>query len=373
MQENGALKIVIDARELRTSTGRYVERLLHYLQQIDQEHEYTVLLTPKDIDGWQPTNPHFTKLACPYKEFTFAEQLGLLRQINSLEADLVHFAMTQQPVLYRGRVVTTIHDLTTARFRNPTKNWLVFTIKQQVYKWVIRRVAKKSVRVLTASAFVKDDVVAYTRINPGKVMVTYEAADKITVAPESVSGLEQASFLLYVGRPQPHKNLERLVQAFAVAQESHQDLRLVLAGKTDDNYKRLEAWVEKQGIQNVVFTGFVTEGQLRWLYEHARAYVFPSLSEGFGLPGLEAMQYGLPVVSSNATCLPEIYKSAALYFDPKDINDMADKISAVLDNPDLARQLAKEGQELVKTYSWHRTAEQTLAVYNEVLGRPTRT
>jgi hypothetical protein len=167
--------IAIDARELRTSTGRYVERLLHYLQQIDTSHRYTVLLKPKDMDGWTPTNPNFTKLACPYKEFTFSEQLGFYHQLEQHNPDLVHFPMVQQPVLYRGKVVTTMQDLTGIRFSNPTKNPVIYTIKQAVYKWVNKRVAHKSDELITPTEFVKQDVAAYTGVNPAKITVTYEA------------------------------------------------------------------------------------------------------------------------------------------------------------------------------------------------------
>jgi glycosyltransferase involved in cell wall biosynthesis len=117
----------------------------------------------------------------------------------------------------------------------------------------------------------------------------------------------------------------------------------------------------------VIFTGYVSEGRLRWLYEHAAAYVFPSLSEGFGLPPLEAMIHGAPVVSSNATCLPEIYGDAAHYFDPTDVSDMAKKIDDVLSNPKLREELVEKGKIQVKKYSWKRMTEQTLDVYKKVL------
>ena len=120
-------RIVIDARPLPDgNTGRYMERLLHYLQQADFHNDYVVLLKPKDFDSWQPAKNNFEKVACPYKEYTFTEQLGLLKQLWRLQPDLVHFGMTHQPVLYFGKTVTTIHDLTTARYVNPSKNWLVF-------------------------------------------------------------------------------------------------------------------------------------------------------------------------------------------------------------------------------------------------------
>ncbi len=179
--------------------------------------------------------------------------------------------------------------------------------------------------------------------------------------------LENTRFILYVGRPQPHKNLKRLIDTFQLIKKQSPDLRLVIVGKTDKAFELLQDYAQAQRAQDTIFTGFVSEGQLRWLYEHAQVYVFPSLSEGFGLPALEAMHYDLPVVSSNATCLPEVYKDAALYFDPLNINDMAEKIQTVLNNPKIAEDLATKGSALVQTYSWHRMAEQTLAVYREAL------
>lgn len=362
------MHIVIDGRELRTTTGRYVERLLHYLQQIDEENTYTVLLKPKDMDGWQASNPRFTTVSCPHKEFTFDEQLGLLRQLNGLHADLVHFPMVQQPVLYRGPVVTTMNDLTTVRFSNPAKNPLVYWYKQRVYSWLNKRVARKSAAIITYSEFVRGDVVDFTGVNVDKFTVTNLAADPIPEPPQAVPGLEGKQYLLYVGRPTPHKNLGRLIDAFAELQKSHPDLLLVLAGRKDANYRLHEASVQQKGISGVVFTDFIEESQLRWLYENCSAYVFPSLSEGFGLPGLEAMLHGAPVASSNATCLPEIYGDAALYFDPTSIDDMKRAITEILNDESLRAALVQKGHERVQKYSWERMARQTLDVYRSVLG-----
>lgn len=359
--------IVIDARELRTSSGRYVERLLHYLQKLDNAHRYTILLKPADMAGWQPANPAFTPVACPHQEFTFAEQLGLKRQIQGLKPDLVHFTFPQQPILYGGKTITTIHDLTTLRFTNPDKNPLVFTCKQRVYSSVIKRAARKSAQIITGSQFVKDDVVQFTGISPDKITVTYEAADPITDPPEALPDLAGRQFIMYIGRPTPHKNLERLIEAFSILQARHPDLQLVLAGKQDANYRRIAAAVATRSLQGVVFTGFVSEGQLRWLYEHCAAYVFPSLSEGFGLPGLEAMLHGAPVISSDATCLPEIYGEASHYFDPLDTRAMAGAIHEVLSNPQLRQRLIADGRRQTQNYSWQRLAEQTLQVYQNAL------
>jgi glycosyltransferase involved in cell wall biosynthesis len=360
-------KIVIDGREWNTSTGRYVSSLVRCLEKIDVANQYDILLKPGDVDGWQPANANFHKATCAYKEFTFAEQLGFKRQLDKSRADLVHFPITQQPIRYRGKVVTTINDLTTVRFNNPSKNRLVFWVKQRVYAWVTRRVASKSAALITYSQFVKDDIVKYARISPEKVSVIPLAADLIKDRPEPLPALIDKKFIVYVGRPTPHKNLERLIEAFIKLKASHPEIILVLAGKKDANYRRIESEVRQRTIKNVVFTDFVTEGRLRWLYENCSAYVFPSLSEGFGLPGLEAMVHGAPVVSSNATCLPEVYGDAARYFDPTDIQAMSDAINEVLSDKDLRLSLIKKGHDRAAQYSWRRAAEQTLAVYNRVL------
>ncbi len=364
---NGMKTILIDARESGTSTGRYVDKLVEYLHKLQPIYEIIILTKPHRLAFFKNIAPKFRAVSSPFKEFTFSEQIGLLKQVKALKPDLVHFTMVQQPVLYRGRVVTTMHDLTTIRFRNPAKNSFIFTIKQIIYKWVNKRVAKKSVQIITPTQFVKDDVRRFTGINQGKIIVTHEAADKITDKLSPITQLKNKRFIMYVGRPMPHKNLEHLVEAFVLLQKTHPDLWLVLAGKKDVLYERHEKMVQERGIKNVLFTGFVSEGRLRWLYENTAGYIFPSLSEGFGLPGLEAMIHGAPVISSDATCLPEIYDGAALYFDCLDPGDIAFKIASVLDNKKLADNLRTKGQAQAQKFSWHRMAAQTLKVYKQAL------
>lgn len=361
------MKIVIDARESGTSTGRYIDKLIEHLHGLNPEHQVIILTKAERLEFMARIAPSFVVIESPFKEFTFAEQIGLMRQIRGLEPDLVHFGMVQQPVLYRGRVVTTMHDLITVRFRNPSKNSVVFWIKQRVYRWVNKRAARKSAAVITPTQFVKDDVVAFTHVNPEKVTVTYEAADFISDPPEPVPGLEGKQFIMYVGRPTPHKNLGRLIEAFAELQKNRPELHLVLAGKKDTNYESFAAKVYAENIPNVVFTDFISDAQLRWLYESCAAYVFPSLSEGFGLPGLEAMVHGAPVISSNATCLPEVYGDAAYYFNPLDEADMALRIGEILDNATLRDMLLEKGKQQAEKYSWQGMAKQTLAIYEQAL------
>lgn len=361
------MKLVIDARESGTSTGRYVDKLIEYLHKLEPEFEIIVLAKTARIEYLKSIAPSFKIVKSNFKEFTFGEQIGFFKQLRNLNADLVHFTMPQQPALYSGKAVTTIHDLTTTRFRNPDKNWLVFSIKQQIYKWLIKRVAHKSEVIIVPSKFVKGDVAQYVKINPDKISVTYEAADKITEPAKPIPELRSTKYLLYVGRPLPHKDLKHLMEAYSIIRNIRHDIKLVLVGKRDKLYEQHARWAMKEHIEGLVLTGFASEGRLRWLYENCAAYVFPSLSEGFGLPGLEAMAHGAPVIASNATSLPEIYGQAAEYFNPESIRDMVEAISHVLENPARAQQLKRLGTLQVKKYSWQRMAEQTLDVYRKAL------
>lgn len=360
-------KIVIDARESGTSTGRYIDKLVEHMHKLQPKHEIVILAKKHRLGFFNTIAPSFRVTETAFEEFTFSEQIGFKKQIESLNPDLVHFGMVQQPVFYKGRVVTTMHDLTTIHFKNPSKNPLIFTIKQQVYKWVNKKVAKKSLKIITPTQFVKTDVVNFTGVNPEKVVVTLESADHISEAAKPINGLEDKNFIMYIGRPTPHKNLDLLIDAFKIIQKTNPELYLVLAGKKDALYEEHEQNAKKKGVKNVIFTGFISDGELKWLYQNTACYVFPSLSEGFGLPGLEAMIHGAPVASSNATCLPEVYGNGADYFDPLDSRGMADVVLSIINNKKHSEELNNRGKAQVAKYSWERMAKQTLEVYDRAL------
>lgn len=357
-------RIAIDARLLNSlGPGRYINRLLNYLQKIDTENEYLVLLSPDGMEDWNPTNPNFTKIEAPYKIYTFGEQLGFAKLLYSLKADLVHFTMPQQPLLYFKRSVTTIHDLTLLRFDNLDKNIIIYKFEKLVFRFLLFWVAHKSKTVITPTGFVKLDVIKFARVNHKKVHVTLESADKLAETPVPYAGFAKKKFIFYVGNSFPYKNLKALIEAFKIVQKTQPKLHLVIAGKKNFFHEELEKLVEQKGIKNVVFTGFIPDSQLRWMYEHATAYVFPSLSEGFGLPALEAMHYDLPVISSNATCLPEVYGNAALYFNPSNVKDMAKAIDKVVSNKKLRKELVENAQKRLKKFSWRTMAKQTHEIY----------
>ncbi|HKL16769.1 MAG TPA: glycosyltransferase family 1 protein [Patescibacteria group bacterium] len=173
-------------------------------------------------------------------------------------------------------------------------------------------------------------------------------------------------YLLYVGNAFPHKNLKRLILAFRLIQDNITNINLVFVGNLDNFYKKLQTFVKNENINNIYFLGRVSDKDLDYLYKNACIYVFPSLAEGFGLPGLEAMKNGLPVASSNSASLPEIYGKAAVYFNPKDINDMVKKILILIKDKEKREFLRNKGKNQVNKYSWEKCAKKTLNVYNSL-------
>lgn len=359
-------RIVIDARIINSSTGRYVERLVHYLEEIDHENKYTVLVPTKDLGFYQPKNKNFSVQAADFKNYSFAEQIGFLKLLNSLKADLVHFCMPQQPLLYRGKKITTVHDLTLLKTWNSDKNWLVYHFKQMIGRYLFWKIGRTNEFIITPTRYTQDEYLKFAKIPKSKVLQFYEAAD---VHPSKTKPykLPFNKFIMYVGQQPDFKNIRRLGGSHQKLLKKHPELGLVLVGRLNEAAKRNQWYFESKNYKNILFTDFISDEQRDWLYQNCQAYIFPSLMEGFGLPGLEAMTRGTPVVSSNATCLPEVYGEAAHYFDPENVEDMAEKIDRVLSDKKLRSSLISSGFKQVKKYSWRRMTEQTLEVYKKTL------
>jgi glycosyltransferase involved in cell wall biosynthesis len=359
-------KIVIDARMSGTSSGRYVDKLIENLAAIDTTNEYVLLLRGHRLDTYKNLQPNFRIVECNIKNFSFAEQISLAILLYRLKPNLVHFPFVQQPVLYFGKVVTSMLDLTALRFRNPSTNIVVSKVRQLAYLFVNFEAVRKSVQIIPSTEYVRDDIMKTLHYDHAdKFTVTLESADELPKPGLPVKELVGKKYIMYVGRHLPHKNLGRLIDSHQKLLTQHPDLILAIVGKKDATSETLISNIKSK--ESVVFTGFVSDAELRWLYEHTACYVFPSLSEGFGLPGLEAMKHGAPVASSSSTCLPEVYGDAAIYFDPYDTEDITDKIDSVLSNAKAGDVLRNKGYAQAAKYSWRRMAEQTLAVYTAAL------
>lgn len=362
--------IVIDARIRRgPGMGRYVDRLLEHMQTLNSPHRFTILVEPDD--PWRSRITNFVIVSAPYPQFSFnpLHELKFTWQLNKLKADLVHFPAPQHPLTFRGKMVITTHDLTMLNFVRPGTTPLpIFWLKKIAYRILIYVAHKKASRVITPTNYVADNIVKFFPFTKNKTVVTYEASEPLApgeaVQPKNIS----QPFLLHVGSPFPHKNIHRLIEAFERLLVDNPKLKLVLVGKKEHYFEELEEWAKQRpSYPSIIFTGFIEDHELKWLYENAEAYVLPSLSEGFGLPGLEAMSHGTPLVSSNATCLPEVYGDAAVYFDPENLEEMIEAIQKVLDDKKLRESLIRAGHKQDQKYSWRKMAEQTLRVYDEAL------
>jgi glycosyltransferase involved in cell wall biosynthesis len=362
--------IVIDARIRRSSTGRYADRLLEHLQRLDQTNKYSVLVEPSD--SWQGSVKNFTAIPCPYKQFSFnpVEQIGFAWQLYRLRPSLVHFTMPQQPLLFFRRRLTTVHDLTFLGYpRSKRAGFSLFLFKKFLYSIVLEHALLSSKNIIVPSDYTKSSVSNYRQYVSKKIIVTKESGEPPLHEPAKALKDVSRPFIMHVGSPLPHKNIERLIDAFETIKPINPSLILVLAGKKEFFFNKLiEEKISKSKYkQDIRLPGFIEDAKLKWLYENAEAYVLPSLSEGFGLPGLEAMAHGCPLVSSNATCLPEVYGNGAHYFDPENVDDMVAKIGEVLDNKKLRAQLIKNGHQQLKKYSWEKMARETLAIYQQIL------
>lgn len=365
MKKQKIRRIGIDARFFGPKDkgfGRYTENLIRNLEKIDHANQYFVFLRKDSWKEYQPKNPNFKKVLADYKWYGWKEQVLLPLKLKKYKLDLVHFAHFNVPIFYRGKFIVTIHDLTLRFFptlKKSLRNFLVYPLKRLAYKIVFARAIKESKKIIAVSRYTKRDILRYYSINPEKIEVIYEGTPEKRKAQSAKCEIRiEKPYLLYVGNAYPHKNLETLILAFRKLNQK--DLRLVLAGGEDYFYKRLG---NKYQSDNIIFPGFVKEKDLDALYQNATLYVFPSRCEGFGLPSLEAMARGLPIVSSNATCLPEILGDAAIYFNPLDIDDMVKTIKKALLDEDLRKNLANKGFEQIKKYSWEKMAKETLKLY----------
>ena len=360
------MHIAIDARIINSSTGRYIERLLTYLERIDSPHQYSILVRAKDSNYWKPRKSNFKIVIADYHQYTLSEQIRFYFFLRRLHPDLVHFCMPQQPILYHGLAVTTVHDLNLLRIKeNEGMSKLALKFKQRVFRKLLRKVVKRSAFVITPTQYTKDDLLNFQPISPYKVVVTHEAADLVSKKPEPVKKYVGKKFIIVVGRAEPYKNQKGAIIAHHKLRKTHPDLHLIIIGKRDRTSRELEEWAYAKGYRKVEFFGFASDAQLAWFYSHCAAYIFPSFMEGFGLPALEAMRHGAPVASSNATCLPEVLGNAALYFNPAKPRDITKQVGLILDNPKVRKELIRRGDLQAKKYSWKRMAEQTLDTYDQ--------
>jgi len=375
------MRIGIDARFFgvrRKGLGRYTQKLIENLERIDSENKYFVFLQKVNFDEYVPQNSNFKKVIADFRWYSWEEQLKFPRLLNKHKLDLVHFPHFNVPIFYFKKFIVTIHDLILLYFstdKNSTLGRLHYWYKFFAYKIAINSAVLRSSRLITVSRFTKRDLLDhYKKIPQEKIRVTYEAAeDYCMLSPDKDEEILARygiikPFVMYVGNAYPHKNLERLIEAFVlITQEvKNKNLQLIFVGKEDYFYTRLKNLVRERNIKNIVFTGYVPDYDLDILFHNVSLYVFPSLYEGFGLPPLEAMAKGAPVVSSDHPCMKEILGESAHYFDGTRIEAIVCAITDVLENSELRTSLVQKGYKQAQKYSWKKMAKETLEIYKEI-------
>lgn len=384
-------RIGIDARfygSVGKGLGRYTQEMVDNIIKLDPKNEYVVFLSQANFDEFVCDGERVKKVLADVRWYTLKEQILMPLLLKRAKLDLVHFPHFNVPFFYWGKFVVTIHDLILIKYptiRATTLSHGLYWLKNMAYRVVIWSAVHRSQKIITVSEFTKQDILKHWHIKTNKVVVTYEGVANLSKGRESLFDLGDdrsallryninKPFLLYVGNVYPHKNLERLLEVFAkIYKQQDKNLQLVLVGKEDYFYEKLKGIAANLNLWQpndkspVIFSGYVTDAQLEVLFKQALVYVFPSLYEGFGLPPLEAMAKGCPVVSSDRSCLPEILGEAAIYFNPENNADMIEKIIMVIGDEATRTEMKRRGFEQVKKYSWWECARATYEVYKEVI------
>ncbi len=368
------MRIVIDARKLHDfGIGTYVRNLLQQLGTIDPNTEYAALCGPDDCDLIRTFGENMRPVVESAKPYSVAEQFRVPLSLKRLGADLFHATHYVLPPLTRRRSIVTIHDCIHLMFPEYLQNRLAHTYAK-AFLWSATQQAD---RILTVSEASKRDILHLFDVPAEKINVIYNAIDeRFMVAPteEQIARVRERyqlddDYILYVGNIKPHKNVERLIDAFAMVREAGLDhLKLLVIGDEITRYASLRRTVHRRKLHgHVRFLGFLPTETLAILYRLAGVFVFPSLYEGFGLPPLEAMAAGTPVVTSNISSLPEVAGDAAILVDPYDVRSIANGIQLAMTDTVLREQLRTRGFARARQYSWKRSVTRVREIYDEVL------
>lgn len=367
------MRVAIDVRKLHDfGIGTYIRNLLKYLAQIDPTTEYILLCRPEDTRSLPDLGANFRPVAEPSPPYSLREQVRVPLSLRRERVDLFHAPHYVLPPLTLCRSVVTIHDCIHLMFPQYLPNRLAYAYARASL-WCA---AKRSSRILTVSEASKADILRFFHVPPAKIAVIYNATDeRLGAEPdeEEIARVRERyqlheRFVLYVGNIKPHKNLERLIEAFhRLRRHEFEHLKLLIIGDEISKYPGLRRAVHRHHLHKYVrFLGFVPLETLAVLYRLAGVFVFPSLYEGFGLPPLEAMASGTPVVTSNVSSLPEVVGDAAILVDPYDSEAIAEGMRRALTDQELRADLRARGLARVKQYSWARSVQRVWEIYQEV-------
>ncbi|MDD5355578.1 MAG: glycosyltransferase family 1 protein [Candidatus Omnitrophica bacterium] len=361
------MHIVIDARMVgkeKFGIARYVSNLVKALAAIDSQNKYTVLVQ-NDVLSSSVRAPNMVFKRCAIKWLSLEEQWRIPALLRELKPDIFHATSFVAPVMQPCKTIITIHDL----FQLIFPEHFGF-IKHIYYRLVIGRAIKNAAHIIAVSESTKKDLISIFKVEPRKITVTYEAAednfrpitDRDVIDKFRREKRLSDNFMLYVGNHKKHKNITTLLKAFKIFKAN--DARnhyLVMSGGKDEG---IVAMAQAAGILPwLVFVKVDNDNELSLLYNAAQLFVFPSLYEGFGLPPLEAMACGTPVITANVSSLPEVIGDAGLLIDPLSVSNLARAMGQVLSDRPLAEKMAEKGLARARSFSWVKCAEETKNIY----------
>lgn len=370
------MKIGFDFRmggSVNAGLGRYAFELLSHMLKQKSGHEFIVFYheqnnNPKDLDVLRELGASL--VPANFRHYSFGEQLLFPQLLNKHNLDLVHFPNFNVPVLYRKPYVVTIHDMVHHKISGHKKSRIW---KYYAYEYVIKTAAEKSKLVFTVTEAAKDEIIKYLHTPAEKIVVTYEAStnpvnEDVNITKVKEKFLLSRQYFLFVGTLERKKNIPMLAKGFDLFLTKYKlDMDLVIVGKTDEHYPEVREQIMDINHSNrLVLTGFVDETDQAALYQGAYAFVTASLHEGFGLPGLEAMSYGLPVLASNTEVFNEVYDNGAIYFNPLSPEDIAEHMKLVASDVQFHAQMQQKSLQRAALFNWERTAEETLNAYENL-------
>lgn len=370
------MKIGFDFRmggAINSGIGRYVFELLKKILEADTGNQYFIFYNQNNVDqGDLEVLSKFsnaTLVATRLRHYSLVEQIFFPGMLNKYQLDLVHFPNFNVPVFYKKPFVVTIHDMVHHKISGHKKSTLIFFYG---YKYVISQAAKNARVIITVTNAAKKDIVELLKVRPEKVAVIYEAPFLKAAPPKAIERVKQLFLLkrpyfLFVGTLERKKNIISLAQGFDLFMGKYKlDMDLVFVGKADRHYPHIK--FEAMNIKHnnrLVFTDFVSDDDLSALYQGAYAFVTASMHEGFGLPGVEAMQFGLPVLASNTDVFNEVYDNAAIYFDGLNPEDIAEKMHLIARDQQFYKQMQEKSLKRGQVFNWAAAAAETINIYHK--------
>lgn len=382
--EGAQKKIGIDARFYgEAGPGRYTKNIVTHLEKFDHTNRYIIFLRQKGFEDYTPINPNFTKVLADYKWYSFGEQIGFLFKILKYRLDLFYVPHFNIPVLYPGKIVTAIPDLIMHSFSTEKGTTLpkpYFRFKKLVYKLVFWWAVVRSKKIIVPATTILEDFLRhYPKILRSKYVIAEEGIDPDLKSADITKSAEvlkkyniEKPFLLYISSMYEHKNVPRLVEAFKLLLEKYNYKgQLVMVGKKDKFSEKIGEMVSSFGLsEKILLPGlqsYVPDNDACCLRKEVEIYIFPSLKEGFSLTPMETQYFGKACAISNIPIHKEVYGDSVLYFDPLNVEDIAEKINRLVKDKILQEDLIKKGYKIVKKYSWDTTAKITLGVFNNTL------